>query len=82
MLYKLTSSFVAVEKNNNENKHLIKVLTDFIEIETRGGKETIEGMKKFITNNNKSVNRIDKGEYQIINGLNPTDLISTDPNCV
>lgn len=39
--------------------------TEFTEVSTRGGTQTVEGMKTFKTTDGQRVNRIAKGKYQL-----------------
>ena len=64
---KHTGTFTAHSEDGT--KHTILEYTDFIETQTRGGVETLEGFKSLKTSNEELVNRIDKGKYTIIGGL-------------
>lgn len=71
---KFMFSFVAKDADGKEVE--LSVYTDFIQIPTRGGVHETPGMKSIKTAEGRSVNRLDKGKYQIVGGQT---LTSDDP---
>lgn len=58
-------------------EYTIVVYQDFVSLNTRAGAAEVPGMKTLYTNG-KHVNRIAKGQYEIVES--GKKLLSTDPN--
>lgn len=71
-----TKRFEASDANGNS--FTIIEFTEFIEVSTRGGTQTVAGKKSLRTTDGQPVNRLAKGKYQLpLLGL---DLHSDDPD--
>jgi len=73
---KQTGQFVATSSDGRE--FTIYEYTEFIHAGTRGGTKILEGMKHLKTADGHSVNRNEKGEYDIP-ALGGLELTSNDP---
>jgi hypothetical protein len=60
---KETNRFEA--RDDNGNLFTIVELTEFIEVKSRAGTQTVEGMKSLKTTTGHHVNRVAKGKYQL-----------------
>lgn len=72
-----TGTFIANSPDGTE--YTIHIFTEFVESRTTSGRQVVEGLKHLKTAGGEHVNRIAKGEYQIV-GLCETSLASDDPD--
>ena len=73
--HKKTGSFVAIDDQGN--RYTVEIITRFETYHGSEGTKTVPGTVALQLEDGTPVNRIDKGKYQTLDGL---DLTSTDPN--
>jgi len=71
-------TFSAVAKDGTEFE--ISEFQTFIECKTFDGTEWVAGMKQLRTSDGESVNRIEKGKYEVLQVFGLIAVTSDDPN--
>jgi hypothetical protein len=63
-IIKRSGSFIATDKH--DRTYTIDIFTEYIDVSTLGGEEWLPGMKSLRTDDGYSVNRLQQGEYQVV----------------